>query len=180
LNGLESIDRGTVEIAGHRLVAGLPERALDAVRADVGMVFQDFPLFPHLSLLDNVSLAPRVVRHVRTDEARERARHWLSRVGLAERSASRPSELSGGQKQRVALARALAVEVRVLLLDEPTSALDPKTRDEIRDLLSELCRTRFGDTTLTLLIVSHDIHFAETTSDEIWRLEAGRVTHVIR
>jgi ABC-type polar amino acid transport system ATPase subunit len=173
LNGLEAIDAGAIRIAGHVIVPAPSDAALTRLRADVGMVFQDYQLFPHLSVLDNLCLAPQIVRKRSRGEAEDRARRLLERVGLADRSASRPSELSGGQKQRVALARALAQDVQVLLLDEPTSALDARARDEIVGILKSLV-TR-SEKPLTLVLVTHDLHLAESLSDEVWTLVEGRL-----
>jgi len=176
LNGLETIDSGEIQIAGHALVPNPSDAALTLLRADVGMVFQDYQLFPHLSVLDNLCLAPQIVRKVARPEAEKRARALLEQVGLGDRHGSRPSELSGGQKQRVALARALAQDVKVLLLDEPTSALDARTRDEIVGILRELVKRAARP--LTLLLVTHDLNLAETLSDEVWTLVEGRLSHV--
>lgn len=173
LNGFETIDSGEIRIAGHSVRPSPSDAALTRLRADVGMVFQDYQLFPHLSVLDNLCLAPQVVRRVTRAEAEERARNLLEQVGLGDRHAARPSQLSGGQKQRVALARALAQDIQVLLLDEPTSALDPRTRDEIVGILRNLvkCQAR----PLTLVLVTHDVHVAETLSDEVWTLVDGQL-----
>jgi ABC-type polar amino acid transport system ATPase subunit len=173
LNGLDPFDTGQVRIAGHELEAGPARRLPRRLRSDVGLVFQDYQLFPHLSVLDNVSLAPRVVGGHSRDAAESIARGWLERVGLAPRELARPAELSGGEKQRVALARALAQGARVLLLDEPTSALDTTNRDEVRQLL--LSSVREGVRRLTLLVVTHDRSFAEALADEVWSLEGGRL-----
>jgi polar amino acid transport system ATP-binding protein len=173
LNGLETIDAGQIQIAGHLVSPACTDDALTRLRADVGMVFQDYQLFPHLSVLDNLCLAPQVVRHRSRAEAEKRARGLLEQVGLGDRGGSRPSQLSGGQKQRVALARALAQDVKVLLLDEPTSALDAGTRDEIVRILRELVKR--AREPLTLLLVTHDLHLAETLSDEVWTLVEGRL-----
>ena len=176
LNGLETIDTGQLQIAGHSVGPSPSDAALTLLRADVGMVFQDYQLFPHLSVLDNLCLAPQVVRRVTRADAERRARTLLEQVGLGDRHGSRPSELSGGQKQRVALARALAQDVQVLLLDEPTSALDARTRDEIVGILRGLVQR--GEQPLTLLLVTHDLNLAETLSDEVWTLVEGRLSHV--
>lgn len=173
MNGLESIDTGQIHIGGHLLEAGPKDDALTRLRADVGMVFQDYQLFPHLSVLDNLCLAPQVVRKRSRAEAEKLARELLDRVGLADRHGARPGELSGGQKQRVALARALAQEVKVLLLDEPTSALDAGTRDGVVTLLRGLTKERAQP--LTLILVTHDLHLAQTLSDEVWTMADGRV-----
>lgn len=176
LNGLEAIDAGQIQIAGHAVGPDPSDAALTRLRADVGMVFQDYQLFPHLSVLDNLCLAPQVVRKVARAEAEKHARALLEQVGLGDRHGSRPSELSGGQKQRVALARALAQDVKVLLLDEPTSALDARTRDEIVGILRNLVQR--GERPLTLLLVTHDLHLAEKLSDEVWTLVEGRLANV--
>jgi len=171
LNGLETIDSGQIQIADHRVEPNPSDAALTLLRADVGMVFQDYQLFPHLSVLDNLCLAPQIVRKVARATAERRAHALLEQVGLADRHGSRPGELSGGQKQRVALARALAQDVKVLLLDEPTSALDARTRDEIVRILRDLVKG--AGKGLTLLLVTHDLHLAETLSDEVWTLVDG-------
>jgi ABC-type polar amino acid transport system ATPase subunit len=173
LNGLESIDAGQIRIAGHVVEPAPSDAALTRLRADVGMVFQDYQLFPHLSVLDNLCLAPQIVRKRPRAEAEKHGRALLEQVGLGDRGGSRPSELSGGQKQRVALARALAQDVKVLLLDEPTSALDAGTRDEIVGILRELVKRAAEP--LTLVLVTHDLHLAETLSDEVWTLVEGRL-----
>jgi ABC-type polar amino acid transport system ATPase subunit len=176
LNALEPFDSGRIEIAGHELTPGLGERELNRLRADVGLVFQDYQLFPHLSALENVSLSPRVVGKLSHAESERLGQRWLERVGIGDRAAARPSELSGGQKQRVALARALAQGVRVLLLDEPTSALDPETRDEVRRVLADVVRgPRDGRDArpLTLMIVTHDLSLASEIADELWVLDEG-------
>jgi polar amino acid transport system ATP-binding protein len=173
LNGLESIDAGQIDIAGHRIQPGLGDAELTRLRFDVGLVLQDYQLFPHLTVLDNLCLAPRLVRGRSRPEAEKRARTLLEQVGLGDRGASRPSELSGGQKQRVALARALAQDVKVLLLDEPTSALDQQTRDDVTAILRQLVKT--GSEPLTILLVTHDLALAEGLSDELWTLSDGRL-----
>ena len=173
LNALEPFDSGQIEIAGHQLKPDLAGVELDRLRADVGLVFQDYQLFPHLSVLGNVALAPRVVGKRSRAEADKLALGWLERVGMASRASARPSELSGGQKQRVALARALAQGVRVLLLDEPTSALDPETRDDVRRVLSDVARTPDEGRSLTLVIVTHDLGLASAVADELWVLDEG-------
>ncbi len=173
MNGLESIDAGQIRVGEHVIEPGQSDQALTRLRADVGMVFQDYQLFPHLSVLDNLCLAPQVVRKRSRAEAERRAHELLERVGLADRGSARPRELSGGQKQRVALARAVAQDVKVLLLDEPTSALDPSTRDGIVQLLRELVKREVAP--ITLVLVTHDLNLAETLSDEVWTLVNGRL-----
>ena len=171
LNGLEHFDAGRLEIAGHALEPGpQPPGLLERVRRDVGMVFQQFHLFANLSVLDNVALAPRVVRRTATAVARLRARELLDRVGLAAFAAARPATLSGGQQQRVAIARALAMEPRVILFDEPTSALDPAMTTEVLEVILDLARA--GQ---TMVVVTHDHAFARRAAGWVVELEAGRV-----
>jgi ABC-type polar amino acid transport system ATPase subunit len=171
LNGLETFAEGRVTIAGHRLSAGdHSPRALERVRRDVGMVFQGFNLFPHLSAIDNVTLAPRIVRGVPAPEARRRGLELLERVGLSRVVEARPATLSGGQQQRVAIARSLAMEPRVMLFDEPTSALDPQMSAEVLDVIVELARG--GQ---TMVVVTHDHGFARRAATQVVELVAGKV-----
>jgi ABC-type polar amino acid transport system ATPase subunit len=171
LNGLENFDEGVVTVAGHRLAPG-PRSAglLEALRRDVGMVFQQFNLFPHLSVLDNVTLAPRAVLRLPAEEARGRALELLDRVGLVSFAAVRPATLSGGQQQRVAIARALAMRPKVMLFDEPTSALDPTMTAEVLDVIVDLARA--GQ---TMVVVTHDHGFARRAATWVVELAAGRV-----
>ena len=171
LNGLEIFESGTITIAGHRLAAGgQSTTVLDDLRRDVGMVFQQFNLFPHLSVIDNVMLAPRVVSKVPVEEARSRAVDLLDRVGLSSFAAARPTTLSGGQQQRVAIARALAMRPRGMLFDEPTSALDPTMTSEVLEVIVDLAKA--GQ---TMVVVTHDHGFAKRAATWVVELAAGRV-----
>jgi ABC-type polar amino acid transport system ATPase subunit len=173
LNGLETIDSGRIRIAGHVIEPRPSDVTLTLLRGDVGMVFQDYQLFPHLSVLDNLCLAQQVVKRRSRAEAERCALDLLERMALSDRGSARPLQLSGGQKQRVALARALALGVKVLLLDEPTSALDPSTRDEIVGILRGL--VKHAAEPISVVIVTHDLHLAQTLSDEVWTLVAGQL-----
>ena len=172
LNGLTSFDDGTAQVAGLALAPRTaPDApALRALRARVGMVFQSFNLFPHLSAVENVSLAPLHVRREAAGLARARAVELLARVGLADRAEARPAQLSGGQQQRVAIARALAMQPEVLLLDEPTSALDPEMRGEVLAVLRDLARTG-----MTMLVVTHEMGFARAAASRVWVFDEGRL-----
>ena len=172
LNGLTPFDAGTVRVAGVELRARTPADApqLRALRARVGMVFQALNLFPHLTALENVALAPVHVRGEADAKARARAAELLARVGLGDRGDARPAQLSGGQQQRVAIARALAMDPEVLLLDEPTSALDPQMRGEVLAVLRDLARTG-----MTMLVVTHEMGFARGVASRIWVFDDGRL-----
>ena len=171
LNGLETFDAGEVTIAGHRLGAGPHAPGLlEQLRRDVGMVFQQFNLFAHLSAVDNVALAPRVVLGLSAGDARARGLDLLDRVGLRGFADARPATLSGGQQQRVAIARALAMRPRVMLFDEPTSALDPAMTAEVLEVIVELARG--GQ---TMVVVTHDHGFARRAASRVVELAAGRI-----
>jgi ABC-type polar amino acid transport system ATPase subunit len=171
LNGLTSFDAGEVQIAGLHLAPRTPPDApaLLPLRARVGMVFQGFHLFPHLSVLENICLAPQYVRREQPAAVRERAQELLMKVGLGDRGFARPSQLSGGQQQRVAIARALAMQPEVLLLDEPTSALDPEMRGEVLAVLRDLSGT------CTMLVVTHEMGFARGVASRIWVFDEGKL-----
>jgi polar amino acid transport system ATP-binding protein len=166
VNGLEPIEAGDIWLDGD-VVSG-EGVDLDRLRRDVGIVFQSFNLFPHMSVLDNVTLAPRKVRDTPKEQARERGMELLRRVGLAEKAASYPDQLSGGQQQRVAIVRAMAMEPRVLLLDEITSALDPELVAEVLDIVRELAADG-----LTMLLATHEMSFANEVADTVCFLDQG-------
>lgn len=161
--------------AGEILLEGRPadpshDRALDAHRARVGMLFQQFNLFPHLRVRQNVALAPRAVRRLASGDAEALARRHLIRVGLGDKLDAYPGELSGGQQQRAAIARALAMEPAVLLFDEPTSALDPELTGEVLAVLRQLAAER-----TTMVVVTHDVAFARAAAHEVVFMDAGRI-----
>jgi glutamate transport system ATP-binding protein len=168
INRLEPIDGGTVEIDG----TPLPEEGKDLakLRADVGMVFQQFNLFAHLTILDNVVLAPTRVRGVSKAEAQERAHALLDRVGIAEQAQKYPAQLSGGQQQRVAIARALAMEPKVMLFDEPTSALDPEMVGEVIEVMAGLAKDG-----MTMVVVTHEMGFARRAAHRVVFMADGEI-----
>jgi polar amino acid transport system ATP-binding protein len=168
VNLLEEVDDGVIEVAGQEVTD--PRVDANAVRARIGMVFQAYNLFPHLRVLDNVTLAPRLVHKVGKTEARERAAAMLERVGLGAKAHAFPDELSGGQQQRVAIARALVTQPALMLLDEVTSALDPELVGEVLDLLGEL-----KDEGTTMVVATHEMAFARHVADEVCFLHHGRI-----
>ncbi len=171
---LESVDAGTVEVEGLALWRdGKPGGAevVRAVRARVGMVFQQFNLFPHMTVLDNVAFAPRRVRGASRADAEADALGLLEQVGLAEKAGAYPDFLSGGQKQRVAIARALAMRPKLMLFDEVTSALDPELVGEVLEVIRTLAR----ESRMTLLLVTHEMRFAREIADRVVYLDEGRV-----
>ncbi|MCP4405014.1 MAG: amino acid ABC transporter ATP-binding protein, partial [bacterium] len=145
-------------------------RGIDAVRSEVGMVFQQFNLFPHLTVVKNLMLAPRRVRKTSKEEARELAMRYLERVHIAEQADKWPSQLSGGQQQRVAIARALCMNPRIMLFDEPTSALDPEMINEVLDVMIELANDG-----MTMLCVTHEMGFARSVADSIAFMDMGEI-----
>jgi len=168
INRLEPIDGGTIEVDS----VPLPEegKALAALRADVGMVFQSFNLFAHKTILDNVTLGPVRVRKVPAAQARERATALLERVGIADQAAKYPAQLSGGQQQRAAIARALAMAPKLMLFDEPTSALDPEMINEVLDVITALARDG-----MTMLVVTHEMGFARRAARRVAFMDDGRI-----
>jgi ABC-type polar amino acid transport system ATPase subunit len=167
INFLEEFQAGEIVVDGTAVCRG---RSLKRVRAEVGMVFQNFNLFPHLTVLENVALAPRRVRGLTRTEAEARGHALLERVGLAEQAHKRPAQLSGGQQQRVAIARALAMEPRILLFDEPTSSLDPEMVGEVLAVIQSLARTG-----VTMVIVTHEMGFARRVADRVIFMEGGMI-----
>ena len=167
INLLEDYQRGEVRVAGQSVRRG---QALAAVRAEVGMVFQSFNLFPHLSALHNVALGPLRVRGMSRNAADARAATLLAKVGLADHAHKLPGQLSGGQQQRVAIARALAMEPKALLFDEPTSALDPEMVGEVLAVMQALAHTG-----VTMVIVTHEMGFARRVADRVIFMEAGLI-----
>ncbi|RZJ57746.1 MAG: amino acid ABC transporter ATP-binding protein [Acidovorax sp.] len=168
INRLEPIDKGRITVNGQDIHA--PKLNLNVLRAGIGFVFQQFNLFPHLTALDNCTLAPVHLRRVSPDQARQRALALLDRVGLAHKANAHAAELSGGQQQRVAIARALTMEPRIMLFDEPTSALDPEMVGEVLSVMRDLARDG-----MTMVCVTHEMGFAREVADRIWFMDAGRV-----
>jgi polar amino acid transport system ATP-binding protein len=165
---LEIVDDGVIELEGRDITD--PRVDADAVRARMGIVFQAFNLFPHLSVLDNVTLAPRKVHRVPREQAEERALAMLERVGLRDRAGAHPDELSGGQQQRVAIARALVNDPVLMLFDEVTSALDPELVGEVLAMLRDL-----KSDGMTMVVATHEMGFARQAADEVCFLDGGRV-----
>jgi len=168
LNRLEKHDAGRIVVDG--IVLDDNVRNLDAIRREVGMVFQQFNLFPHLTALENVSLAPRKVRGTPAAQARSAALELLARVGLADHVHKHPHQLSGGQQQRVAIARSLAMQPKVMLFDEPTSALDPEMINEVLDVMKDLARSG-----MTMVIVTHEMTFAREVGDRVLFFDHGQL-----
>jgi general L-amino acid transport system ATP-binding protein len=166
INRLERHDSGRIVVDGIELTDDV--RNIGAVRSEIGMVFQSFNLFPHLTVLQNITLAPRNVRRWPKAEAEEKGMQLLRRVGIPEQAGKRPSQLSGGQQQRVAIARALAMEPRIMLFDEPTSALDPEMIKEVLDVMKGLARSD-----MTLVVITHEIGFAKEVADRVLFFDDG-------
>ena len=170
VNQLERHDRGSLMIDGERIDPHWGNRRLARIRGKVGMVFQSFNLWPHLSVRQNVALAPRLVLRMTRDEASDRATALLDRVGLAGHADKYPGQLSGGQQQRVAIARALGMRPRVMLFDEATSALDPALVGEVLDVMADLAAGG-----MTMLVVTHEMRFARRVSSRILFMADGRI-----
>jgi general L-amino acid transport system ATP-binding protein len=171
VNRIEDWQRGRVVVDGMELTEDL--KKIDEVRREVGMVFQQFNLFPHLSVLDNCTLAPIWVRGLPRKEAEEIARHYLARVHIPEQAQKYPSQLSGGQQQRVAIARALCMQPKIMLFDEPTSALDPEMVKEVLDVMVELAMDG-----MTMLVVSHEMGFARQVANRMVLMDMGQIVEI--
>jgi len=171
INRLERHETGRIVVDGIEL--NDDPKNIRAVRQEVGMVFQQFNLFPHLTVLDNLMLGPVRSRHLSKQEARDRAGHYLERVHIPEQADKYPSQLSGGQQQRVAIARSLCMEPRIMLFDEPTSALDPEMISEVLDVMTEL-----AETGMTMVCVTHEMGFAGRVADTMMFMDGGQVVEV--
>ena len=171
INRLEEHQEGRIVVDGVELTNDT--KNINAIRREVGMVFQSFNLFPHLSVIDNITLAQRHVRRRPRREAEEVAMQLLERVGIPEQSRKYPGQLSGGQQQRVAIARALAMNPKIMLFDEPTSALDPEMIKEVLDVMRELANTG-----MTMMCVTHEMGFAREVADRVIFMDSGRVVEI--
>jgi polar amino acid transport system ATP-binding protein len=168
INQLETVDTGHVIVDGVDLTH--PDANIDEIRTEVGMVFQLFNLFPHLTVIENITLAQKLVREREEEQAQEVAREILHRVGIPEKIDAYPNQLSGGQKQRVAIARALAMNPKIMLFDEPTSALDAEMIKEVLDVMLDLAQEG-----MTMVVVSHEMGFAKAAADRMVFLSEGRI-----
>ncbi|MEN6481838.1 MAG: amino acid ABC transporter ATP-binding protein [Anaerolineaceae bacterium] len=168
MNHLEIESEGEVWIDGERLTSN--QKELNKTRSELGMVFQHFYLYPHLSVIENIALAQKIVRKVDRKEAENIAMQQLARVGIAEKAASFPNQLSGGQQQRVAIARALAMKPKIMLFDEPTSALDPEMIKEVLDVMLVLAQEG-----ITMVVVTHEMGFAKAAADEVVFMDYGKI-----
>jgi polar amino acid transport system ATP-binding protein len=171
INQLEVVQNGRIVVDGIDLTAG--PRNVEAVRREVGMVFQQFNLFPHLTVLENCMLAPMKVRKARREDAEATARRYLERVRIPEQAEKYPAQLSGGQQQRVAIARALCMNPKIMLFDEPTSALDPEMVGEVLDTMIDLAREG-----MTMLVVTHEMGFARQVADRVIFMDRGEIVEV--
>jgi glutamate transport system ATP-binding protein len=168
INGLEPIDSGTILFDGQGVDSA--DRHVYGIRAQIGMVFQSFNLFPHMTVLENISLAPLEVKGATRQQARGTAMELLERVGIPEKADAYPADLSGGQQQRVAIARALAVSPKLMLFDEPTSALDPEMIREVLDVMRDLAHLG-----MTMIVVTHEMGFAREVCDRLVFIDEGRI-----
>lgn len=168
LNLLEEPTKGAIYIEGKNLMDDKTD--INIIRRDVGMVFQHFNLFPHKTVLENLTLAPMKVKNAKKDEIEAKAVMLLEKVGLKEKASAYPNQLSGGQKQRIAIARALAMDPKVILFDEPTSALDPEMIKEVLDVMKDL-----ADEGMTMIIVTHEMGFAKNVADRVFFMDRGTI-----
>lgn len=168
INHLETPTGGEIVVDGMKLTHN--SKDINAIRAEVGMVFQQFNLFPHLTALENITLAQKIVRKRPPDEAKKIAFQQLERVGIPEKANSYPGQLSGGQQQRVAIARALAMQPKIMLFDEPTSALDPEMIKEVLDVMQDLARSG-----MTMVCVTHEMGFARNVASEVIFMDKGQI-----
>ncbi len=168
INRLEEHQKGEIIVEGIELTDDI--KKIDEIRREVGMVFQQFNLFPHKTILENCTLAPMLVRKISQKDADESAMHYLERVRIPEQAAKYPAQLSGGQQQRVAIARALCMNPRIMLFDEPTSALDPEMIKEVLDVMVEL-----AEEGMTMLVVTHEMGFARTVADRVIFMDEGEI-----
>jgi general L-amino acid transport system ATP-binding protein len=171
INRLEEHDNGKIVVNGHELTSAVKD--IDAVRSEVGMVFQNFNLFPHLTVVKNLMLAPRLVRKSSKSEAHATAMKYLGRVKIPEQADKYPSQLSGGQQQRVAIARALCMNPEVMLFDEPTSALDPEMINEVLDVMTDLAQEG-----MTMICVTHEMGFARSVADNVVFMDNGEIVEM--
>jgi len=171
INRLEEHQQGKIVVDGVELTDDV--RAIDQIRRETGMVFQSFNLFPHLTVLDNITLAPIRVRKWKKSKAEERARYFLQKVGIPEQAHKYPGQLSGGQQQRVAIARSLTMEPKVMLFDEPTSALDPEVIGEVLQVMVNLAKEG-----MTMVVVTHEMGFAREVGDRVIFMDAGQIVEV--
>lgn len=168
INHLEKHQQGTIHVNGIELTEDI--KKIEAIRREVGMVFQHFNLFPHLTVLENCTLAPRWVRKIPEEKANELAMEYLERVQIPDKANAYPGQLSGGQQQRVAIARALTMQPKIMLFDEPTSALDPEMIKEVLDVMVEL-----AESGMTMLCVTHEMGFARQVADRILFMDEGKI-----
>ncbi len=171
INRLEEHSNGKIVVNGHELTSAV--KNIDAVRREVGMVFQSFNLFPHLTIVKNLMLAPRLVRKSSKSEAHDTAMKYLERVKIPEQAEKYPSQLSGGQQQRVAIARALCMNPKIMLFDEPTSALDPEMISEVLDVMTDLAREG-----MTMIVVTHEMGFARSVADKVVFMDEGEIVEM--
>jgi len=169
INRLERHDKGRIVVDGIELTDDI--RNIERIRSEIGIVFQSFNLFPHLRVIENLTLAPRNVRRWSRARAEEKARQLLERVGIPEQAGKYPAQLSGGQQQRVAIARALVMEPKIMLFDEPTSALDPEMIKEVLDVMKALA----SEMRMTMVVITHEIGFAKEVADRVLFFEEGRI-----